>query len=71
MLSALVYKALPSISTEKDFSALINLLNKAISQKKTLKIRQLAILSILNESNGNIRMAVFKEFKGHTDKSKL
>ncbi|MCM4170363.1 DUF1080 domain-containing protein [Arenibacter sp. TNZ] len=65
-----VYKALPSISTEKDFSALINLLNKA-DKPENIKNSQLAILSILNESNGKYSDAVFKEFKGASDKSKL
>ena len=65
-----VYKALPSISTEKDFSALINLLNKT-DKRENIKNSQAAILSILNESNGKYSDAVFKEYKGASDKSKL
>ncbi|MCK0144701.1 DUF1080 domain-containing protein [Arenibacter sp. F26102] len=65
-----VYKALPSIASEKDFSALINLLDKT-EKPENIKNAQIAILNILNESNGKYSDAVFKEYNGAADKSKL
>ncbi|MCM4151752.1 DUF1080 domain-containing protein [Arenibacter sp. N53] len=65
-----VYRALPSISTEKNFSTLINLLDKT-EKPENIKNAQIAILGILNESNGKFSDAVFKEYKGAADKSKL
>ncbi|MBC8767518.1 DUF1080 domain-containing protein [Arenibacter sp. BSSL-BM3] len=65
-----VYKALPSIATEKDFSTLIKLLDNT-EKPENIENAQIAVLNILNESNGKYSDAVFKEYKGATDKSKL
>ncbi|RAJ10075.1 uncharacterized protein DUF1080 [Arenibacter echinorum] len=69
-VTAVVYKALPSISLDKDFSTLINLLNKT-DKSDNMKNAQLAILNILDESNGTFADAVLKEYKEAADKSKL
>ncbi len=65
-----VYKALPFIASEKDFSALINLLDKT-EKPENIKNAQIAILNILNDSNGKYSDAVYKEYNGAADKSKL
>ncbi|PXX25191.1 DUF1080 domain-containing protein [Arenibacter sp. ARW7G5Y1] len=65
-----VYRALPSISTDKDFSTLVNLLNKT-DKAENINNAQQALLGILDESNGKYADAVFKEYKKAADKSKL
>lgn len=65
-----VYKALPSISKDKDFSALMNLLNKT-DRAENINHAQTAILNILNESNGKYSDAVFEQYGEASDKSKL
>ena len=69
-VTAAVYKALPSISSDKDFSTLISLLNKT-DKSENIKNAQLAILNILDESNGKYADTVFKEYNLASDKSKL
>ncbi|MEG3657994.1 DUF1080 domain-containing protein [Arenibacter palladensis] len=69
-VSGAVYKALPSISADKDFSTLMGLLNKA-DKSENIKNAQQAILNILDASNGKYADTVFKEYKAATDKSKL
>ena len=69
-VTAAVYKALPSISSDKDFSTLISLLNKT-DKSENIKNAQLAILNILDGSNGKYADTVFKEYNLASDKSKL
>ena len=69
-VTSAVYGALPYISTEKDFSALIDVLGKTNGQEN-IKNTQQAILNILNESNGKFSDAVYKAYDGAADKSKL
>jgi HEAT repeat protein len=69
-VTAAVYKALPSISSDKDFTKLMNLLNKT-DKSDNIKNAQLAILNILDESNGKYADAVFTEYEVAEDKSKL
>jgi len=65
-----VYKALPSISADKDFSVLLNLLKKT-DKAENIKNAQIAIINILNRSNGKYSDAVFNENKVASDRSKL
>lgn len=65
-----VYRALPSISSDKDFSTLLNLLN-ATNKSENTKNVQLAILNILDKGNGKYADTVFKEYKAASDKAKL
>lgn len=65
-----VYRALPSISSDKDFSTLLNLLN-GTDKLENIKNAQLAILNILDDGNGKYADTVFKEYKAASDKAKL
>ncbi|MEZ4971116.1 MAG: DUF1080 domain-containing protein [Flavobacteriaceae bacterium] len=65
-----VYKALPSISSDKDFSTLLNLLNEA-DKLENIKNAQLAILNVLDKSKGTYADIVVRDYKAASDKSKL
>jgi hypothetical protein len=69
-VASAVYGALPYISAEKDFSALINVLGKA-NGTGNIKNTQQAILNIINDGNGKFSDPVYKAYDGAIDKSKL
>lgn len=64
------YMALPYVSSEKDFSALINLLENT-TVVAYVKHTQDAIINILNSSKGAYNEQVFKIYNDTKDKSKV
>src|SRR5690606_21902854 len=69
-VNSAVYRALPSVATEKNFSVLMDLLNKT-DKADQLENIQKGLLNIVDGSNGKFSDPVYQAYGAASDKSKL
>lgn len=65
-----VYNALPSVSSDGDFSTLITVLGKTEKSQNVQSVQK-AVLNIVESNNGKFTEEIFAAFKKADDKSKL
>src|SRR5690606_7761279 len=69
-VNSAVYRALPSVATEKNFSMLIDLFDKT-DKADQLENLQKGLLNIMDGSNGKFSDPVYQAYGAASDKSKL